>query len=387
MELKKMSGGMSVDTDELTAVPEKVLESETFLGNGNDEAQTGTMPDMSYAKGSPTISTNEGNVPAHRAARITAGKNSDGEMQVAMSPPKGFFPGDGMAFICCRPEELGIDPENIPVGKSICLIEGSWGADADFAAEDLREGKVAYGTKGRVIGMGANRGTLSKTLAAGEEYTVEKGFVDRIKVTAKDLRSQTVGNATDEQILSGKVAWVDGKKVVGKMPDRGSSQVARKAYFYKHSNGVWYLVSWMPGGHYNGWQPGDGVACGEVWTDKNTVDNLIGRACISAVSARGFRASGGPTGAEEQSFTMPRDGTVYYGGCTASYGTRNTICEIYKNGAVVDSRNIDNSNDYAWRTTMFNRSFKAKAGEVIKVKAYCAAGAHAISSIQAVIIY
>ena len=54
MELKKMSGGMMADTDELTAVPEMVLENETFIGRGEDEAQSGTMPDMSKVKNSPT---------------------------------------------------------------------------------------------------------------------------------------------------------------------------------------------------------------------------------------------------------------------------------------------------------------------------------------------
>lgn len=386
MELKKMPGGISADTDELTATADKVLEGETFLGRETDESQVGTMPDMTNAKGSPTIHTENGNVPAHRAAQIAAGKNSEGEMQIALSPPKGFFPGDGKAFICCRPEELGIDPENIPFGKAICLIEGTWGSDADFSAPDLKEGKVAYGRSGRIIGSGVNRGTISRTLDAGQEYILESGFYEGGKIKAKDIKSQTAGNATSDKVLSGTKAWSNGKEIIGTMPNRGGVQMAKNAYFYKSPNGAWYLVNWMPEGYYKGWQGDLGDLCGEVWTTKTAIDGIIGKAMISAFSARGF-SSGGYSGSEEKTFTMPRDGTVYYGGCTASYGSRNTICEIYKNGSVVDSRNIDNSNNYAYRATMFDKSFKAREGDVIKVKADCRAGTHAMSCMQAVIIY
>ena len=89
---------------------------------------------------------------------------------------------------------------------------------------------------------------------------------------------------------------------------------------------------------------------------------------------------------EEASFTMPADGVVYYGGFSASYGTSGVCtCEIHKNGSVVDSRNI--TNEYLVRGTMFNQSFTAKAGDVIKVKSTATAGTFTSASIQAVIIY
>lgn len=226
MELKKMSGGMMADTDELTAVPESVLENETFMGHGEDETQSGTMPDMSKVKNSPTIQNEGKTVPAHRATNAKSTTNSDGTAQIVMSPPKGFFPGEGKAFVGCTPEELGITPENIPTGRTVCLVNGTWGADADFSSDDLKEGKVAYGPAGRVIGNGKNYGQVSKTLAAGETYDVKKGFYDDGKVTAKDLASQTAGNLDAARMVSGQSGYSNGKKVNGSMVDRGVCQWA-----------------------------------------------------------------------------------------------------------------------------------------------------------------
>ena len=226
MELKKMSGGMMADTDELTAVPEMVLENETFIGRGEDEAQSGTMPDMSKVKKSPTIQNEGKTVPAHRATNAKSTTNSDGNVQIVMSPPEGFFPGEGNAYVACAPEELGITPKNIPVGRTVCLVNGTWGADADFLSADLKEGKVAYGASGRVIGDGKNYGQVSKTLAAGETYDVKKGFYDDGKVVAKDLASQTTGNLDAAHMVSGQSGYSNGKKVSGSMVDRGAYQWA-----------------------------------------------------------------------------------------------------------------------------------------------------------------
>lgn len=387
MELKKMVSGMPVDTDELTATPEAVLENELFVGHGEDEAQQGEMPNMSYTKGSPTVSVSGEKKPAHRATQIMVAENSEGEKQIALSPPKGFFPGDGMAFVCCRPEELGIDPEKIPVGKTICLIEGTWGADADFSSEDLKEGKIAYGLDGRTIGEGKSYGQVAKTIAAGDTYEIKKGFYEDGKVTAKDLKSQTVSNATEDCLLAGKNAWVNGKKIEGSILNRGSGISTQKSFFYNY-NGKIHLVSWIPEGFYKGWQSGE-ERYAEVLTDKNIIDNLIGKAEVSAMAARGFGvASSDWTTSDEKTFTMPRDGKVYYGGMSACYNASGTVvCEITKNGSVIDSRNIDSNNRYNWRGTMWNRLFAAKKGDVIKVRAACTSGTHAISGIQAVIVY
>lgn len=109
-----------------------------------------------------------------------------------------------------------------------------------------------------------------------------------------------------------------------------------------------------------------------------------------AIDAMAVRGYGAPSSeyqeSEEDSFTMPANGVVYYGGFSAAYGgSRKCTCEIYKNGTLVDSRNIDN--DYYWRGTMFSKSFSAAKGDVVKVKCTVTSGTCASACMQAVIIY
>lgn len=388
MRLKMMAGGGALDYDGLTAMSRHVVEGYTFFGSGSDEEQVGEIPDMERMWESPGLSEKQPNIPIRYAAPIIT-TDTTGEKRIALCPEWGCYPGSEKAFVGCTPEDLGIIPEIIAYGTEVAGVDGSYGNDSNFSAEDLREGKTAYGKNGKVAGKSKDYGSVIKTLSAGESYTIGKGTYADGKITAKDLESQTKGTVAAEDILDGKTAWSNGKKVSGSMKNRGSSQVAKNAYFYTHTDKITYLVNWMPGGFYKGWQTGKGDPCAEVWLPKSMLDPLVGKKAISAMAARGFGTSSSSwETSEENSFTMPRDGTVYYGGMSACYnGSGNVVCEISKNGTVVDSRNINASNRYNWRGTMWNRSFSAKKGETIKVKAECTSGSHAISGIQAVIIY
>lgn len=117
---------------------------------------------------------------------------------------------------------------------------------------------------------------------------------------------------------------------------------------------------------------------------------LANRSMISAMAARGFGTSSSywETG-EEHSFTMPANGIVCYGGMSAGHGSGSgtaTVCEIWKNGTLMDSRNIVDWN-YNWRGTMFNKAFSAAKGDTITVKAYVYKGTCCMSCMQAVMIY
>ena len=112
------------------------------------------------------------------------------------------------------------------------------------------------------------------------------------------------------------------------------------------------------------------------------------KAMISAFAVRGFDGSSSDYQTyEEDSFTMPADGMVYYGGANAGY-KHISKCQILKNGTVVNSRDTSASEWYSgWRGTMFNQSFSARKGDVIKVICEQSSGTHGMSCIQAVIVY
>lgn len=68
-----------------------------------------------------------------------------------------------------------------------------------------------------------NRGAVTQSLNAGGSYTIPQGYHNgNGKVTANSLSSQTSGNASSAQILTGYNAWVNGSNINGSMPNRGN---------------------------------------------------------------------------------------------------------------------------------------------------------------------
>ena len=83
-------------------------------------------------------------------------------------------------------------------------------------AADVLSGKIVWVNGVEITGTMTNNGAVSSTLAAGGSYTVPKGYHNGSgKISAKTLASQTVGNATATDIMSGKTAWVNGKQITG----------------------------------------------------------------------------------------------------------------------------------------------------------------------------
>lgn len=91
-------------------------------------------------------------------------------------------------------------------------------------AADVLANKVIVAADGSTVaGTMPNNGKVTKTLAAGESVAIAKGYHDGTgSVSAKDLASQTPGDAAAGNILDGKEAWVNGSKVTGTMPNIGA---------------------------------------------------------------------------------------------------------------------------------------------------------------------
>lgn len=101
--------------------------------------------------------------------------------------------------------------------------------DVTATASDVLSGKVFVDSDGSVIaGTMYNRGSVSNTIQAGGSYTIPEGYHDGTgKVTAATLASQTgvdtgKTKVTADGMLTGMQAWVDGSKVTGTMPNKGS---------------------------------------------------------------------------------------------------------------------------------------------------------------------
>ena len=61
-----------------------------------------------------------------------------------------------------------------------------------------------------------NKGAVTSSLNCGGSYTIPKGYHNgNGRVTANSLSSQTSANATANDIMNGKTAWVNGSKITG----------------------------------------------------------------------------------------------------------------------------------------------------------------------------
>lgn len=109
--------------------------------------------------------------------------------------------------------------------------------DGTATAAQILSGKTAYVDGVKVTGSMTNNGAKTASLAAGASYIIPAGYHDGTgKVTANSLESQTDGTATAAQILSGKTAYVDGKKVTGSMGNKAGTTVEASAVTQDDTN-------------------------------------------------------------------------------------------------------------------------------------------------------
>ena len=411
-------GGDAVDYEELTATAADVPEGLTFLGHDSDgDPETGTLPDMTNMHSAPGYSPQRPNVPVHQA--VYAGHTVDtvGEEKLVFTVPHGVYPGDASAYVGCDPEDLGLSADVIANGHETGGIVGTYGADGNLKASHLLTGEVGYGANGRVAGSAANRGAVTKTLAAGESYTINEGFFSNGKVTAKDLASQTDGTATAADIIKDLVAWVKGKKITGTMKKitddatithtstnatkvvvgdacfltKNSDNTDRFQIRYNSTQGFIKANTLFAIG-LDKLRTTLGLTAARIKKGES-VAGITGtwygnKACIAAAAVKGFGSNSSDWELSEiNTFTMPENGTVYYGGYAVDYnGAGSGTCRIYKNNVLIDNRDLT-GNAYMWRGTMRNKSFAANKGDVIKVECTVSGGSHVATNIQAVIVY
>ena len=114
---------------------------------------------------------------------------------------------------------------------------------ATAVAGDILSGKNAWVNGVKVNGSMVNQGAKTASLNAGGSYTIPAGYHNGSgKVTANSLPSQTAATASASHILAGYNAWVNGSKINGSMPNRGSAGTSLNA-------GGSYTI---PAGYHNG---------------------------------------------------------------------------------------------------------------------------------------
>jgi hypothetical protein len=84
---------------------------------------------------------------------------------------------------------------------------------------DILDSKTAWVNGVKLTGTMPNIGSTSQTLSAGQSYIIPKGYHNGSGIIyAQDLSSQTTGDATSDDLLLNKTAWVNGVKITGTIP-------------------------------------------------------------------------------------------------------------------------------------------------------------------------
>ena len=197
----------AVETDSSVATPANVKSNYLFKDANTRELLSGTMPINSPE----TI--------------IIDLQNTEGISQYII--PKGFHTGDGK--VITRDLEYytpGNASEEDVVKNKIFWVNGEkkiGSLDVEMAkqtatatASDLLEGKTAWVNKVKLTGTIPRLAKMDKILKNGESYTIPYGLsAGTTIISAESLENVTEGTAEAKDIINGKVAWVNGEKIIG----------------------------------------------------------------------------------------------------------------------------------------------------------------------------
>lgn len=237
---------------------------------------------------------------------------------------------------------------------------------------------------GGMPGTGSDDCTAKKEHVLSGYYAITSDSGDEPAAGTLTLAKMTSdATATAEHILVNKKAYNNGQLINGQIPNITDSCEKAKSVVLSNgrlcmrmSKGA-HLVSTTAGYPEVYAAQADAAKALGLTAEKlkrgQTVAGIAGTG-VQRVKSMGDNVAYGFGNTDEygnydESFTVPAKGTVYYSGFAASYNEISTvICEIYKNGALVDSRNIDANNKYNYRGTMLNKSFSVAAGDVIRIR-------------------
>lgn len=198
----------AVETDPSVATPKNVKNSYLYKDAETKDLKVGTMP-------------------IHTGTRIKIDPKTSTKENDSYTIPEGYHDGTGKVYTGALSEYTPGNalPEDI-VNNKIVWVNGErvvGTLDVEQAetvgtatAEDIVEGKTAWVNKQKITGVIPKLPRKDKTLLAGESYVIPYGVsTGTSTVTGASLASQTPGTATDNKILQGQTAWVNGEKITG----------------------------------------------------------------------------------------------------------------------------------------------------------------------------
>lgn len=231
------------DKNLLSATPDKVLSGNVFIGN-TKLLETGSMPN-NPERNDITLTNNDTLVIPYgfnpKEYKISVNKIEDST--IATANDHQILEGktawvNGKKVTGTMPN-VGVEKAELAAGESHKISEGYHNGFGEVVAkslfeqtrasispEDILIDKYAWGDGEIVRGVMPNNGSVSRTLSAGESFTIPEGYHNgKGIINANILENQTFGTAYAEVIVEGYYAWANGKKVEGKMPNNNPEEI------------------------------------------------------------------------------------------------------------------------------------------------------------------
>ena len=219
----------------------QVLSGKSFYSSIYAEVRQGTMPDHSndpekILYNGMTFTIPEGYYSGRTTIKVQSLKDAtpgsatpDAILAERTAWVNGKYIAGTMPMIDPKVVEIG-EGETFDIAKGFHTGNGKVKAKAlssetvgTATSDSILEGSSAWVNGKKIIGTMPNNGGSSICIGPGDSYEIKKGYHDGTgNVWVKPLSDYTQANATSPDILITKNAWVNGQKVEGSMPNNGA---------------------------------------------------------------------------------------------------------------------------------------------------------------------
>lgn len=244
---EQITGSLDIDEkieerlSDTNALQSQVLGGKKFYSDKYKQSVIGTMPDYSGANPVKLVNGQEYLIPAgyhNGESKVYAQPLS--EATPASADSNDILEGrtawaNGVLITGSIEVKEGIE-EKINAGESAFIPAGYYRTDSIIEAESLEaqtsgnaveehliNGETAWVNGEQIIGSMSSHEFINIELDSGTHYHIPEGYHDGNGwVWAKSIEDETQGDAVHTDIVDGKIAWVNGKRVVGSMTDNGA---------------------------------------------------------------------------------------------------------------------------------------------------------------------
>ncbi len=224
------------DGDLLNATPEDVLSGIIFVGKAK-KFQIGNIPRLDKHSNVSLLSGEYYTVPfgynsaAYTISAVSLADQTPGDASSTNILINKIAWVNGLQVVGAMPDNGAVNI-TLNAGDSTLIDNGYHNGSGRVTAADLASqtigtitsdnvliNKIAWVNGSQVVGAMPDNGAVNITLNAGDDYIVPLGYHNGTGIVrAADLASQTIGTATETDIVIGQTAWVNGIFITGTVP-------------------------------------------------------------------------------------------------------------------------------------------------------------------------